>query len=194
MTQVPPTTDTGDPPPGTPPGDQQPDPAELSRRQQAAQDQKTRDLELTNLMLRAGLDPEAKESPTNALFFKAYEGDLTNEAVTEAAKGYGLIQETPPPTGDVTDPDERRQTGERQQAAAGSVPDGNAPTEDPRVSAIKAGEEVLIAGGTEEAAMGAAFDTIAAAGYGSMADGRKPDRRAQFIPGEDDPRRPDQGW
>lgn len=184
MTQIEPTGD-------------QPDPAEAeatSRRERAAAEAKSRDLELTNLMLRAGIDPEDAESPQNALLFKAYDGELTSEAVLAAAKGYGLIKEPVTPTGDITDPDERRMTQDRQQAAGGATPDGQGPSEDPRITAIKNGEEVLASGGTQEAALGMAFDTIAAAGYGSAVDGRKPDPRAQFIPGADDPRRPDQGW
>lgn len=189
MTQVPPTID-----PNTPVGDPaEPDPAEISRRERATLEATIRDSKLENLMLRTGVD---SNEGMGKLFFEGYKGELTVEAVTEAATGYGLLKkpdEKPSgEPGDVTDPDERRQTGERQQAATGSVPDGNAPSKDPRLVAVETGNEVMGAGGTQEAAIGAAFDEIAAAGYGG--DGRKPDRRAQWYPGKEDPRRPDLGW
>lgn len=189
MTQVVPEPD-----PDAPSAEEAAQAAELSRRERAAADAKSRDLELTNLMLRAGLDPESADSPVNKLFFEGYKGELTNDAVIEAAKGYGLIKEPDQPTGDVTDPAEREQTGQRQQVSTGTAPDGNLPSEDPRVGSIKVGEAVMERGGTQEMAIGAAFDHIAAAGYGSVAEGRKPDTRAQFIPGADDPRMQDLGW
>lgn len=189
MTLVPP--DPAIPPEGDP-NDQAAQ--EQSRRERAAQDKALRDSQLENLMLRAGIDPA---EGMNKLFFEGYKGELTNEAVVEAAKGYGLIKEpdpNTPPAGEVTDPAIRNQTGERQQAATGNVPDGNAPTEDPRVTAIRTGEDIMANGGTQEGAMGAAFDVIAAAGFGSQSDHRAPDPRAQWRPGEPDPRRPDLGW
>jgi hypothetical protein len=130
----------------------------------------------------------------NKLFFESYSGETTTEAVTESAKSYGLIKPPPPESGEITDPEERRQTGERQTAASGAQPDGQTPSIDPRQQAVKDGQEVMAAGGTQEAAMARAFDTIAAAGYGDAHEGRKPDPRAQFIPGQEDPRRPDLGW
>lgn len=190
MTQVTPENDA--PPEGSPPPD--PEHLEKSRRERAAEEARVRGLELTNLMLRAGLDPESQEQPMNKLFFEGYKGDLTTEAVVEAAKSYGLIKLPDAPTGEVTDPVERQQTADRQTAATGNIPDGGTPSPDPRDQAVKEGLAVMEAGGSQEAAMGAAFDRIAAAGYGSVADGRKPDPRAQWDPSREDPRRPDLGW
>jgi hypothetical protein len=187
MAQVDPSNDPAtDPPPADPPED-----PELSRRDRAKLEKDARDAKLETAMLRAGLDPE---KGMDKLFFESYGGEITAEAVTEAAKGYGLIKEPDVKPGEITDPDERRQTGERQQTAAGASPDGQTPSIDPREQAIKDGQQVMANGGTQEAAMAAAFDTIAAAGYGDSRTGTKPDPRAHFVPGEPDPRHPDQGW
>lgn len=178
-------------PPADPPPDPDPTQDDVSRRERARLEKENRDGKLENIMLRAGLDPAAG---MNSLFFKSYEGELTAEAVTESAKGYGLVKEETAPTGDITDPAERQQTQQRQQAQTGGPPGTEAPSEDPRAEAIKVGQAAMANGSTEEAAMGTAFNHIAAAGFGSVADGRPPDRRAQFLPGEPDPRRPDIGW
>jgi hypothetical protein len=189
MTYTPPTEE--------PEQEPQSDPAaeEESRRQRAAREKAEHDMKLENLMLRAGLDPESAEQPINKLFFEGYRGDLTSEAVLEAAKSYGLVR--PPedgPSGDVTDPEERRQTLDRQVASGGAKPDAETPSEDPRITALKVGQEMLDAGSTQEAAFGRAFDEIAAAGFGEKATGRAPDPRAQWDPEKLDPRRRDLGW
>ena len=185
--------------PETPPPDPQvPDPAaeEESRRQRAAREKEQRDTKLENLMLRIGLDPESETQPINKLFFEGYAGDLTNDAVLDEAKKYGLLK--PPEeqsTGDITDPNERQQTQDRQVAAGGAKPDAETPSVDPRVAAVKVGQDALDAGWSQEAAFGRAFDEIAAAGFGEKATGRAPDPRAQWDPEKLDPRRGrDQGW
>ena len=162
---------------------------ELSRRERARIEEENRLLRLENLTRKAGIDPD---EGLGKLFMDGYHGEMTAEAVHAAAEGYGLLKTEQPPTGDVTDPNERQQTADRQMTAGGAVPDAGTPSEDPRVVAVREGEEVMAAGGTVEAAMGAAFDRIAAAGYGG--EGRAPDPRAQWHPGKEDPSRPDLGW
>jgi hypothetical protein len=194
MTPVPPNLDQNFEQPEPPP-----DPAtiaaeEESRRQRAARERAERDMKLENIMLRAGLDPQSTEHPMNKLFFDGYDGELTADAVVERATGYGLLNQPAPPTGDVTDPAERQQTQDRQVAAGGAKPDGETPSEDPRLAAVRVGQDLMDAGATQEAAFGKAFDTIAAAGFGDRASGRAPDPRAQWEPGKEDPRRPDPGW
>lgn len=163
--------------------------AETSRRERAKMESDNRELTLSNLMLRAGLDPDAG---TGQLFFNGYRGDLTKEAIVEAAMAAGILQsnEPPPPPDPGVTPEERGSTGERQQAAVGSQPDAGVANqdEDPRVQAIKDGEMVMANGGTQDAAMAAAFDTIASAAYNDK------DPRAIWVPGKEDPRRPDLGW
>jgi len=188
------TTEPTNPPAGTETPPPEAEAAEQSRREKAAADKAARDRDLENIMLRAGLDPLSEDAPMNKLFFEGYKGEMTSEAVVAAAKGYGLIKEPSAPTGDITDPNERQQTQQRQDVQTGGPPGNEPPSEDPRVVAIKVGEAAMANGATEEMAMGAAFDHIAAAGFGSAEDNRAPDRRAQFNPGEADPRRPDLGW
>jgi len=163
----------------------------LSRRERAEFESKQRDLQLENLMLRAGINPT---EGLGQLFFNGYKGDLTIEAISTAAIGAGVIKDPnetpePPAPSDLT-PEERGSTQERQQTAAGAQPDGGVVGEDmdPRVRAVLAGHENLDAGGTTESAMGVAFDEIASAAY------NEGDKRAIFEPGRPDPRRPDLGW
>lgn len=69
--------------------------AEKQRRQQAEQalaeaEQARRKLAL----IEAGID---LRTPTGQLFADAYKGDLTQEAINEAAQKYGVIAPPPPP-------------------------------------------------------------------------------------------------
>lgn len=177
---------------------------DLSRRERARLEKENRDLRLAMEIQRLGIDPG---QGVGKLFATGYDGEVTADAVKAAAEGYGIMPEpTPPPDapddpnarGEVTDPNVREMTQDRQTASGGTVPDGGTPSEDPRVIAIREGEASIAVGGTQETAMGAAFDVIAAAGYGGTnPDGthRAPDPRAQYRPGEIDPRRgQDLGW
>lgn len=186
MTQTPPNLD--DP--------QQPDPAakeaeELSRRERAKLEKDNRDLNLKNLMLRAGLDPDEK---MGKLFFNGYDGEMTSEAVSAAAVDAGIIAdpEAPPaqPDPEGLTPEERQSTQERQTTATGAQPDAGVTGSDidPRVRAVQVGEELMAQGASQEGAMAAAFDEIASAAYNDH------DERAIWTPGKEDPRRPMSDW
>jgi hypothetical protein len=173
MTQTPPE-----------PEGQETDPEELSRREAARQaDAETiRNLTLENLMLGQGVNPK---DGLGQLFFNGYKGELTEEAVASAIETSG-VKQPPVPSSESGDPgltpEERQQSEERQRLAAGATPESGGPSPDPRLNAIKRGDEVMAQGGSQEEAIGAAFDEIAAAGFGHAASNRKPDPRAQFDP------------
>jgi hypothetical protein len=171
----------------------EPEDARLSRRERAEFESRQRALQLENLMLRAGIDPN---TGLGKLFYNGYQGDLTIDAVRASAIEAQVIpdpnaEEPPPPDPNPPlTPDERGSTQERQLTAVGAQPDGGVVGEDldPRVRAVLTGFENLDAGGTTESAMGVAFDEIASAAYNDH------DKRAIYTPGEPDPRRPDLGW
>lgn len=167
------------------PEEQQRQNDELSRRERAKLEKDNRDLNLKNLMLRAGLDPDEK---MGKLFFNGYDGDVDLDSVKGAAIEAGIITDpsaTPPPENPEITPEERASTGERQTTATGVQADGRVVEEDidPRARALLVGEEVMEQGGTQEGAMAAAFDEIASAAYNDH------DERAIFTPGKVDPRR-----
>jgi hypothetical protein len=185
MTQTPPNLD-----PDPEPSQAQKEADELSRRERATLEKTNRELNLKYLMSRAGLDPD---DGLGKLFFNGYDGEMTPEAVKTAAVSAGIIKdpEAPPeePGSEIT-PEERASTAERQATATGAVPDAGIAGDDvdPRVRAVKVGEEVMEQGGTMEGAMAAAFDEIASAAYNDK------DPRAIWSPGKEDARRPGQDW
>jgi hypothetical protein len=185
MTQTPPSLD--DP---TPDPQQSKEAEELSRRERAKLEKDNRDLNLKNLMLRAGLDPDEKMGK----LFNGYDGEMSADAIKAAAVDAGIIQDpdAPPesPEPEAMTPEERQSTQERQTTATGVRPDGGVVGSDmdPRVRAVQVGEELMAQGASQEGAMAAAFDEIASAAFNDH------DERAIWKAGKEDPRRPPSDW
>lgn len=157
-------------------------PEQASRRQRAQQEREEQmrqqteantSLQRENAMLRAGID---LDSPLGAMFARAYEGELTKEAIVAAATEVGAIgQAAPPPGSEITD-DERRQMDERAGAAAGAQPPTDASHEPPpRERALKEGFDAIDHGATNEEALMAGLDVLATAAIGG-------DERTTFDP------------
>jgi hypothetical protein len=94
-------------------------------------------------------------SDLGQLFTQGYRGDLTSEAITEAATKVGLLESPPDPNAGQSD----GSTEERQQLRAGAEVPGHEPGPDPREEATMAGKEAWKRG-TEADALSAHFGTI----------------------------------
>jgi len=110
--------------------------------------------------VKAGIDTD---TPLGQMFFDAYKGDLTSEAIKEAAATIGLGREPEPETPS-TPPEEQSSTGERRNLASGATgdlppnPDDLKP--DPRKEARDLADKVLADGGSREEAMARQFSTL----------------------------------
>ena len=127
--------------------------------------------------LKAGIDTE---SGPGKWFAKAYDGDLTVEAIKAAAEADGIGAPTPPePAPQVQIPeDERAQTRERAALATGAEPPtGEVPSPDPKRQALREFQKERDDGARLEDAGAAYFDHLFAAAYTG-------DKRAQFDPVE----------
>lgn len=128
--------------------------------------------------LKAGIDTD---SPVGTMFAKAYDGELTKEAVTAAFAALGVpAVQTPAADADadsdagagddaddgLTDAD-RASTRERSALANGSVNDSAANSNpDPTVEARKIADSVIENGGTQDDSLAAMFHSIASAAIG----------------------------
>lgn len=111
-------------------------------------------------LLRAGVDLDSK---AGQMFAKAYDGDLTAEAIqaewADIAPKPAAAPAPPPP-----DPEEARQTAERLALANDSTPPG-APTDpDPNAAGMAAFQQALAEGRTREDAAAEWITRVNAAG------------------------------
>lgn len=88
-------------------------------------------------LIEAGID---LKSPTGELFAKAYDGEMTPEAITAAAQRYGVVAPPPP----VTAPPAEQAAWDRMNAAnAGSGPaDALTPSDLDRIKQAESPEEI----------------------------------------------------
>ena len=144
----------------------------------AAERKKNTDLQRENAFLRAGVDLSTK---AGQMFSKAYDGELTPEAIkAEAAEVNALIvtpEPEPAPQVQIGE-DERAQTRERAALATGAEPPtGEVPSPDPKRQALREFQKERDDGARLEDAGAAYFDHLFAAAYTG-------DKRAQFDPVE----------
>jgi hypothetical protein len=136
---------------------------------------RTSELEREIAMLRAGVDTE---SPVGKLFVKAYDGELTTEAVAAAATAVGAIKNVEAPAADpeltpeqqAIDDTRDRLNGNRSGDLA--LDDGEGP--DPLKHALETFQIEKLSIGTENAQHHALASVIQAAARG--------DKRAIFDP------------
>lgn len=106
------------------------------------------------MMTKAGIDTD---TPMGKMFFKAYEGDLTKEAIATAAQEIGIIERQ---TQQQQIPSEEKDsTKERQTLNNGATPPGDNPTH-PKDLAKANAKKVLDEGGKFEQAAGAFLTTL----------------------------------
>ena len=106
------------------------------------------------VMTKAGVNTE---SPLGKMFFSAYDGELTKEAVQAAAQEVGLLEVTTPPP-ELTQ-EEKGATQERQMAANGAAqPDTN--PQHPKDEAIEKAKSIVQEGGTYEQAGAGYISTL----------------------------------
>lgn len=82
-------------------------------------------LQRTNAFLAVGINPDDASNPLNGLLFRAYDGDLTADAIRAAAQQIGLLQDA---TVDAT-VDASQAT--RDLLSSSGAPSGGAPADDP---------------------------------------------------------------
>lgn len=122
-------------------------------------------LQRENAFLRAGVD---LDSPIGTMFGKAYDGELTREAIQEAAKQVGAIRTaetalaTPP-----TEPQQQHDTSQGQDrmdlASGSTTPNPNAAN--PYQEAETAWENARSGGATREAAAAAPLAVLLEAAH-----------------------------
>lgn len=128
---------------------------DIQALEQAAQ--KAKDMEGVQrelAMTKAGVDTD---SPVGKMFLKAYEGELTKEAVIAAAQEVGLLQKADD-TPDLSK-EEKDSTKERQTLNSGATPPGENPTH-PKEEAVANAKRVIEEGGKYEQAAGAYLSTL----------------------------------
>lgn len=112
---------------------------------------------------RAGLKPEDLNTPVGQMFARAYDGELTAEAVTAAWSALGAVV-APEPDDDVIPAEEQAASRERQTLASGGQGDtGVAPPKPVRGeegAAVQAGRQALAGGASREDAMGSTFRAL----------------------------------
>lgn len=110
--------------------------------------------------LEAGIDTK---TPIGQMFSKAYDGELTAEAITNAAKEVGVLkaetEEQPPPGPAITE-NERQQSQERMAISGDSQAPGPDPEPDPRVQGMKEFREAIANGQPREDAAGAWYGKV----------------------------------
>ena len=108
--------------------------------------------------LKAGIDTD---SPVGKLFTKAYDGELTAEAIKAAASEIGLTQEAPaePPAEQPPSEEELHEQRLRQQLAQGTGP-GQTPPPDPRQEAKDAVKSAKDNGDSDEKALASGFAVL----------------------------------
>ena len=128
---------------------------DIQALEQAAQ--KAKDMEGVQrelAMTKAGVDTD---SPMGRMFFKAYDGELTKEAIQTAAQEIGLMEKT---TQNPEIPkEEQGSTEERQTLNNGATPPGENithPKDEAKANAMKVIED----GGKFEQAAGAFLSTL----------------------------------
>lgn len=128
---------------------------DIQALEQAAQ--KAKDMEGVQrelAMTKAGIDTD---TAMGKMFLKAYEGELTKEAVIAAAQEVGLLEKTTS-NPEITK-DEKDSTKERQTLNNGATPPGDNPTH-PRTEAVATAKKVIEDGGKYEQAAGAYLSTL----------------------------------
>lgn len=124
----------------------------LKEAAKAAEDAKAAMRE--NAMLKAGIDID---SPVGKMFFKTYEGELSKDAIKQAAVEVGLAEvETKNP--EVT-PDEKNSTKERQGLTTG-VPGSTEVKKHPIEEAKETADDFIKKGATFEDAGAAYVSTL----------------------------------
>lgn len=116
---------------------------------------------------RKDLFREAKvnlTSPIGQYLFDTWAGDMTVEAITARAEELGCLESSAPTTQPQQQglaDDERRSTDERANLHAGGEPEtGQQAQPDPRVLAVKAANDAITAGRTEEDGLAAGVRTM----------------------------------
>lgn len=132
------------------------------------------ELRKERLFFKAKIDVD---SPLGKLLYDGYKGDLTVEAISEAAAGIpGLGAEAP--STEIPD-DEKNLTDERRDLGAGSKADDFRQAEpDPKEAAIASGSKALDDGKSEEVALGNVFESL-------MRSAMKGDKRVLWDPNEE---------
>ncbi len=136
--------------------------AKRARKVAAERDAARRELAL----VKAGVDTDSK---MGQLFARAYDGDLDVEKIkAEWAEIAGPQTSTPTPEPELAPepaitPDEASSTAARQALANGSPADLPSADPDPRQTAVEAGDAIVAAGGTRDAALAASADALIAA-------------------------------
>lgn len=115
---------------------------------------------------RAGLKADELQTPVGALFAKAYDGELSSEAIKAAWAEVGGTTPAPDPANTITD-EEAAFTQERQRLASGAAGDTGEPPPKPvrgaEGAAATAARAALANGASRDDAMGVAFSELAAA-------------------------------
>lgn len=106
------------------------------------------------IMTKAGVDTD---TPMGKMFFKAYEGELTKEAVIIAAQEVGIMERQ----GEQREipAEEKDSTKERQTLNNGATPPGDNPTHPQELAKANA-KRVIDEGGKFEQAAGAYLSTL----------------------------------
>jgi hypothetical protein len=128
---------------------------DIQALEQAAQ--KAKDMEGVQrelAMTKAGVDTD---TPMGKMFFKAYDGELTKDAIITAAQEVGLLDKTTQ-NPDISK-DEKDSTSERQTLNNGATPPGENPT-NPKDEAVANAKKVIDDGGKYEQAAGAFLTTL----------------------------------
>lgn len=147
------------------------------RKKLEAQERELKGLKRDAALLTAGVD---LESPVGKLFAKAYDGDLTPDAIRAEAETVGALKTLATTTETITteelpvDETETASTKERQTLATGATSDTGS-TEDPRVAARRVADEARKGGAREEVVLGTHFHEL----VGAAMDG---DRRVIIDP------------
>jgi hypothetical protein len=104
-------------------------------------------------------------SPIGQYLFDTWTGDMTVEAISARAEELGCVESSAPTTQDTEQQgpsdDERRSTDERANFHAGGEPEsGQQAQPDPRVMAVKAANDAIAAGRTEDDGLAAGVRTM----------------------------------
>lgn len=112
--------------------------------------------------VKAGVDTSTK---AGQLLFKAYDGDLSVDAIKAEAAELGLVQpaEEAPAAEQVEVSDEEREAANVSQETSRTSPADVPQGEDPRAVADQVAADILAAGGTREDAVAASISVLGTA-------------------------------
>lgn len=117
-------------------------------------------LERENAFLKAGVQTD---TPLGKLLFKAYDGELTTDAIKAAADELGAASQPaapPPPADTELAPGEDSAMDAANSMAPGATPPTEEPKTDPRSRAQEDYVNAINSGATNEQALGKAFHTL----------------------------------